>query len=202
MIAIVDYKMGNLHSVQKACTEAGLPSKIVSTAKAIREADAVILPGVGAFGTAMQHLTRMRLVKAVKESALSGKPFLGVCLGMQLLFEKSEEFGRHEGLAIFSGRVRPFPKGLKVPHMGWNSLTMKKRNPLFTGIRQDTYMYFVHSFYCDPKDKDLVLATTDYGLEVTAAVSRDNICATQFHPEKSQTEGLKIYKNFARLLAC
>lgn len=201
MVAIVDYKMGNLHSVQKACSEVGLKSSFVSTAKGIREADAVILPGVGAFGRAMEHLTKMRLVNALKEAADSGKPFLGICLGMQLLFEKSEEFGRHDGLGIFAGRVRPFPKSLTVPHMGWNELHFKKKNKLVEGIKDGTHMYFVHSYYCDPKDKTLILATTDYGMDVTAAVSRDNICATQFHPEKSQAEGLKVYKNLVRLLA-
>jgi glutamine amidotransferase len=200
-VAIVDYKMGNLHSVQKACAAAGLPAAFVSTAKALRRARAVILPGVGAFGQAMEHLTRMRLVAALKESALSGKPFLGICLGMQLLFEKSEEFGVHSGLGIFKGRVRPFPKTLTVPHMGWNELHFKKHHPLVQGIRQGTYMYFVHSYYCDPQDPAIVLATTDYGKEVTAAVSQGNLCAMQFHPEKSQAQGLKVYHNLARLLA-
>ncbi len=200
-VAIVDYKMGNLHSVQKACATVGLAATIVSTAQALRQAQAVILPGVGAFGMAMAHLQRMRLTKALKESALSGKPFLGICLGMQLLFEKSEEFGDHAGLGIFKGRVRPFPKTLTVPHMGWNELHFKKRHALMQGIREGTYMYFVHSYYCDPQDQSIVLATTNYGTEVTAAVSRDNICAMQFHPEKSQAEGLKVYQNLARRLS-
>jgi len=201
MVGIVDYRMGNLHSVQKACAVAGLKSKIISRAKEIRSASAVILPGVGAFGQAMQHLAKQHLLGALKEAAFSGKPFLGICLGMQLLFERSEEFGRHEGLGIFPGRVRPFPKHLKVPHMGWNSLSIKKRNPFLYGIADGTYMYFVHSFYCDSKDPDIVLATTAYGIEVAAVVGRQNIYATQFHPEKSQTAGLKVYHNFARLLA-
>ncbi|MBN1594409.1 imidazole glycerol phosphate synthase subunit HisH [candidate division FCPU426 bacterium] len=201
MVAIVDYHMGNLHSVQKACTVAGLKSTFVSRAKEIRRAKAVILPGVGAFGHAMRHLQRQHLVGVLKEAAFSGKPFLGICLGMQLLFETSEEFGKHRGLGVFPGRVRPFPKHLKIPHMGWNSLSLKGRHPLMQGLVDGTYMYFVHSFYCEPKDPKILLATTAYGIEVAAAVGSKNICALQFHPEKSQTCGLKIYHNLARLLA-
>ncbi len=201
MVAIVDYRMGNLHSVSKACAAVGLEASIVTRAGDIRRARAVILPGVGAFGQAMRHLRRQGLVKVLREAAGSGKPFLGVCLGMQLLFQESQEFGRHAGLGILPGSVRPFSKRLKVPHMGWNSLNIKRPSPFLRGIRNHTYMYFVHSFYCDPKDSELVLATTNYGLEVSAIVGRGNLCATQFHPEKSQTLGLKIYSNFARLLA-
>jgi glutamine amidotransferase len=201
MVAIIDYRMGNLHSVQKACAAVGLESRIVSQAADLRKARGVILPGVGAFGMAMEHLRRQRLIKVLKETALSGKPFFGVCLGMQLLFDESEEFGRHVGLGIFPGRVRPFPKGLKVPHMGWNSLRLKKTSPCFQGVPEGTYMYFVHSFYCDPLVPELAAATTEYGQEITAAVARGSIFATQFHPEKSQKWGLKIYRNFARLVA-
>ncbi|MCK5218009.1 imidazole glycerol phosphate synthase subunit HisH [bacterium] len=201
MVAIVDYRMGNLHSVRKACAVVGLESSIVTRAEDIRRARAVILPGVGAFGQAMRHLRRQGLVRVLREAAGSGKPFLGVCLGMQLLFQESLEFGRHAGLGIIPGIVRPFPKRLKVPHMGWNCLNIKRPSPFLRGIKNHAYMYFVHSFYCDPTDSDVVLATTDYGLEVSAAVGRGNLCATQFHPEKSQTLGLKIYSNFARLLA-
>ncbi|MCD4812121.1 imidazole glycerol phosphate synthase subunit HisH [bacterium] len=200
MVGIVDYKMGNLHSVQKACAAAGLKSKFISKASEIKKAKAVILPGVGAFGQAMAHLNQQHLVGALKEAAESGKPFLGICLGMQLLFESSEEFGNHAGLGIFQGKVRHFPKKLKVPHMGWNSLIMKKRALLLKGIKEGAYMYFVHTYYCDPKDKDVLLATTAYGIEVAAVVGRNNICATQFHPEKSQAIGLKVYHNLASLL--
>jgi imidazole glycerol-phosphate synthase subunit HisH len=200
MVAIVDYRMGNLHSVQKACTRAGLPSRITARAQDLRRSRAIILPGVGAFGHAMQNLARQRLVGTLKEAAFSGKPLLGVCLGMQLLFETSEEFGRHPGLGIFPGRVRPFPKKYKVPHMGWNSLSIKRRHPLLRSIPDGSYMYFVHSFYCEPADPQLTLATTAYGIEVAAAVGRDNILATQFHPEKSQDLGLHVYRNLARWL--
>lgn len=200
MVAIVDYRMGNLHSVQKACTRAGLRSRITSRAQDLRSSRAIILPGVGAFGHAMQNLNRQRLVGVLKEAAERGKPLLGVCLGMQLLFETSEEFGKHPGLGIFPGRVRPFPRKFKVPHMGWNSLSIKRRHPLLRSIPDGSYMYFVHSFYCEPADPQLTLATTAYGIEVAAAVGRDNILATQFHPEKSQDLGLHVYRNLARWL--
>lgn len=201
MLAIVDYHMGNLHSVQKACAAVGLASRITSNPKDLRRAEAVILPGVGAFGHAMQNLTRLRLAPALREAAVSGKPFLGVCLGMQLLFEKSEEFGVHAGLGVFKGRVKPFPKSVKVPHMGWNRLRLKQRHPWFRGIPDRTHMYFVHSFYCQPSDPGVVVAASDYGVEFAAAVGQGALLATQFHPEKSQAEGLKIYRNLAGQLA-
>lgn len=201
MIAIVDYQMGNLHSVQKACAKAGLETCLTAKASDIRRADAVILPGVGAFGHAMEQLTRRRLIPAVKEAANSGKPFLGVCLGMQLLFDYSEEFGRHDGLGIFSGKVVPFSAGLKVPHMGWNRLALHAASPYFRSIPEGAYMYFVHSFYCEPRDPGTLLATTEYGSTVAAAVGRGNLCGLQFHPEKSQALGITVYRNLARLLA-
>ncbi len=201
MIAIVDYHMGNLHSVQKACNHAGLRSRLVSTARDIRRARAVILPGVGAFGQAMQQLTRRRLIPAVKEAAASGKPFLGICLGMQLMFDYSLEFGRHAGLGILPGKVVPFPKGLKVPHMGWNELRLRRASPFLEGLQDGAYMYFVHSFYCRPAQSNLLLATTDYGREVAAVVGCGLLCGIQFHPEKSQHLGLRVYRNLAKILA-
>ncbi len=201
MVAIVDYHMGNLHSVRKACARVGLPSRLAATPAAVRRAQAVILPGVGAFGHAMEQLTRRRLIAALKEAATSGKPFLGICLGMQLLFDHSLEFGRHPGLGLLAGRVVPFPKGLKVPHMGWNRLNRAGASPFLRGIPDRAYMYFVHSFHCVPADPGVLLATTEYGLTVAAAVGRGNLCGTQFHPEKSQTLGLQVYRNLARLLA-
>jgi glutamine amidotransferase len=193
--------MGNLHSVQKACAKVGLKSKLVNRAEDIRRAKAVILPGVGAFGQAMQHLTSRRLVKCLKEAAASGKPFLGICLGMQLLFDYSEEFGRHEGLGLLPGKVVPFPKKLKVPHMGWNQISLERKSPFFRGVPDQAYMYFVHSFYCVPADPKVVLTTTEYGLSFASAVGRDHLCGIQFHPEKSQNTGLTIYRNLARMLA-
>ncbi len=201
MVAIVDYHMGNLHSVLKACTRVGLPARLAATPAAIRRAAAVILPGVGAFGHAMVQLTRRRLIGALQEAATSGKPFLGICLGMQLLFDHSLEFGRHSGLGLLAGRVVPFPKGLKVPHMGWNRLTRTGASPFLRGVPDRAYMYFVHSFHCVPADPAVLLATTEYGLTVAAAVGRGNLCGTQFHPEKSQTQGLQVYRNLARMLA-
>jgi imidazole glycerol-phosphate synthase subunit HisH len=201
MIAIVDYQMGNLHSVQKACAHAGLKSSLAKTAADIRRASAVILPGVGAFGQAMQHLTRQRLLPALKAFARSGKPFLGICLGMQLLFDYSEEFGRHEGLGLFPGRVVPFPGGLKVPHMGWNQLRLARPSPFLRGVPESAYMYFVHSFYCDPADPGLLVSTTEYGQLFASAVGEGMVCGLQFHPEKSQGLGLKVYHNLARLVA-
>jgi glutamine amidotransferase len=201
MVAIVDYQMGNLHSVQKACAKVGIKSKLVNQAADIRRAKAVILPGVGAFGQAMQHLTSRRLIKALKEAAASGKPFLGICLGMQLLFDYSEEFGRHEGLGLLAGKVVPFPKKLKVPHMGWNQISLQHKNPFFRGVPDNAYMYFVHSFYCVPEDPKVVVTTTDYGRTFASAVGQGHICGIQFHPEKSQNNGLTIYRNLARMLA-
>ncbi|NTV51837.1 MAG: imidazole glycerol phosphate synthase subunit HisH [Candidatus Firestonebacteria bacterium] len=201
MVAIVDYQMGNLHSVQKACAQAGLKSKLVNSAAEIRRARAVILPGVGAFGQAMQHLTSRRLIKALKEAAVSGKPFLGICLGMQLLFDYSEEFGRHEGLGLLPGKVVPFSKKLKVPHMGWNQISVRQKSPFFRGVPDQAYMYFVHSFYCVPEDPQVVLTTTDYGKPFASAVGRGQLCGIQFHPEKSQDTGLTIYRNLAKMLA-
>jgi imidazole glycerol-phosphate synthase subunit HisH len=201
MVAIVDYHMGNLHSVQKACAKAGLPTVLAKTSAVIRRAQAVILPGVGAFGQAMHHLRRLRLVSALKTAAASGKPFLGICLGMQLLFNSSEEFGRHEGLGIFPGDVVPFPSGLKVPHMGWNQLHLTQSNPFLRQVPDGAYMYFVHSFYCRPADPSVLIATTEYGLPVAAGVGRGAVCGLQFHPEKSQDLGLRVYHNLARLLA-
>lgn len=202
MVAIVDYHMGNLHSVQKACAQAGLRSRLVSRAREIDSARAVILPGVGAFGQAMAHLRRRGLLTALRRAALSGRPFLGVCLGMQLLFDYSEEFGRHAGLGLLAGRVTALPAGLKIPHMGWNSLHFhRQRNAFLRGVPEGAYMYFVHSFHCVPADPQVLVATTEYGRPVAAAVGRGNLCGTQFHPEKSQDQGLMIYRNLARLLA-
>ncbi len=200
MIALIDYGAGNVRSVHKALQTVGAEVRLCTGPAGLADADKVVLPGVGAFGHAMHNLARQHLIGAVKEAATSGKPFLGICLGMQLLFETSEEFGRFPGLGIFRGKVRRFAKNLKVPHMGWNSLSLKRRHPYFQNIADGTYMYFVHSYYCDPEDKDVLLATTAYGIEVAAAVGRGNLCATQFHPEKSQNAGLKIYQNFAHCL--
>ncbi len=198
MLAIIDYGAGNLRSVQKACELLGADAVITSDASVIEQADHVILPGVGAFGDCMQSLKKTGLVDIVKKVAQSGKPFLGICLGMQLLFESSEETPGVEGLGIFQGEIVKIPKqeGYKIPHMGWNSLSFPKETPLFQGLPENPFVYFVHSFYAKPKDESIVAATTDYCGTLTVAIRKGNIYATQFHPEKSGDVGLAILKNF------
>ncbi len=198
MLAIIDYGAGNLRSVQKACELLGATAEITSDATVIAKADHVILPGVGAFGDCMQSLHRTGLTDIVKETAKSGKPFLGICLGMQLLFESSEESPGVEGLGIFKGEIVKIPKqnDYKIPHMGWNSLHFPKETPLFAGLPTNPFVYFVHSYYAKPEDPSIVAASTSYCGELTVAIQKDNIFATQFHPEKSGDVGLTILKNF------
>ncbi|MQL53897.1 imidazole glycerol phosphate synthase subunit HisH [Desulfofundulus thermobenzoicus] len=201
MIAIVDYGMGNLRSVHKAMEKVGFAAAVVREPEEVVAARGVVLPGVGAFRDAMANLRRAALDEAVKQAIGRGKPFLGICLGLQLLFETSEEFGSTHGLGIFPGRVRRLPPGLKIPHMGWNHVHWQKPVPLTRGIPDGTAFYFVHSYYVDPGDQDLVAGVTDYGIPVTAMVSRDNVFGIQFHPEKSSTLGLKILQNFGELVS-
>jgi imidazole glycerol-phosphate synthase subunit HisH len=201
MIAIIDYGMGNLRSVQKAIEKVGHQAVVTSDAAQVAAADKVILPGVGAFEDAAAELRRLDLVKPVLQAIDSGKPFLGICLGLQLLFDVSYENGRHEGLGVLGGECVRFdlPKGLAVPHMGWNQLDIRRPAPVLNGVSEGAYVYFVHSYYVVPKDADVIATETDYGGPFCSMVWRDNIFATQFHPEKSQAEGLKILKNFAEL---
>ncbi len=198
MLAIIDYGAGNLRSVQKACELLGAKAEITSDAATIEKADHIILPGVGAFGDCMQSLHKTNLIETVRQVAQSGKPFLGICLGMQLLFESSEESPGVEGLGIFPGEIVKIPKqeNYKIPHMGWNSLRFPKETPLFAGLPENPFVYFVHSYYAKPKDTSIVAATTDYCGELTVSIQKDNIFATQFHPEKSGDIGLMILKNF------
>jgi glutamine amidotransferase len=207
MIAIIDYGMGNLRSVQKGFERMGHEAVVTSDAKTIMSASKVVLPGVGAFPDCMRNLREYGLVDAVHQSISSGKPFLGICLGLQLLFTESEEFGISKGLDIIKGRVvrfkgMPFetrdPKleTLKVPHMGWNSVTIKRRPPALADVQDGSHFYFVHSFHVVPEDKSVIATTTDYGLEFVSSIWKDNIFASQFHPEKSQTVGLSILKRF------
>lgn len=201
MIAIVDYGMGNLASVEKAIRFLGGRARITSDPKQVAKADAVILPGVGAFGEAMRELKKRRLVAPIAGFVREGKPFLGLCLGLQLLFESSEEARGVKGLALLPGRVRRLPrrKGLKVPHMGWNQLRVKGRNPLLRGVPDGAFVYFVHSFYADPKNPAVVSARTEYGCSFPAVVwDGARLWATQFHPEKSQQWGMRILKNFLK----
>ena len=205
MIAIIDYGMGNLGSVEKACRFLGARARVTDSPAAVRKADAVIFPGVGAFGPAMAELRRRRLVAPLLDSVEGGKPFLGLCLGMQLLFESSEESPGVKGLGVFPGRVRRFPrkKGLKVPHMGWNQLEIAGRNPLLAGVPDGAFVYFVHSFYVDPEEKSLVSARTAYGLDFPSVLwDSGRVWATQFHPEKSQKWGLRMLGNFLKEKGC
>lgn len=198
MIAIIDYGMGNLHSVSKAVERLGHQMTVTSDAQAILSADGAILPGVGAFGDAMQHLRETGLQEVVQQFAASGKPLLGICLGMQLLFSSSEEHGSHTGLDLLSGQVVRFRGDFKVPHMGWNRLSFQKPSALFDGL-DEGYVYFVHSYHVLPARSSDLLATTDYHGEVAAVVGHDNIYGMQFHPEKSGAMGMKLLENFVNL---
>lgn len=198
MICIVDYGMGNLRSVQKACEKTGIPARICSRPEELRDADRLILPGVGAFRDAIAELRRQNLVEPILAHIAADRPFLGICLGLQMLFDVSHEDGEWEGLKVLRGEVTRFPESaeLKVPHMGWNRLEFAPGCPLFAGIPNDAHFYFVHSYYVVPADPDVIAARSDYGLKFTAAVQRGNLFATQFHPEKSQQFGLQLLKNF------
>lgn len=247
MIAIIDYGMGNLRSVEKGFLKVGVPVKVTNRPEDIADASAVVLPGVGAFRDCMKELHDLSLTDSVVNAINQGKPYLGICLGLQVLFSESEEFGTCAGLDVLRGRVVKFepgvggkgsgvrdqgagrtiqnsefkiqttelparadfdvtpnsqPQTLKVPHMGWNELNIKRAaNPLFQGIPDRSYFYFVHSYYVDPEDKAVIATTTDYGVEFTSSVWTDNIFAVQFHPEKSQTLGLRMLRNFGNIAA-
>lgn len=198
MIAIIDYGMGNLHSVSKAVERLGYEAIVTADAKEIMEADGAILPGVGAFGDAMQNLQNTGLDEVTKFYASSGKPLLGICLGMQLLFSESQEYGPHKGLNLLPGAVIRFQGDFKVPHMGWNRLSFRQENPLFAGL-EEGHVYFVHSFHAKPEQADDLIATTDYNGQVTAIVGRDNVYGMQFHPEKSGELGMGLLRNFLGL---
>lgn len=201
MIAIIDYDAGNLKSVEKALNYLGKETVVTRDPQVILAAEKAILPGVGAFGDAMENLSRFGLVDVIHSFAVSGKPFLGICLGLQLFFESSEESPGVKGLGLLPGRIRKLPggAGLKIPHMGWNSLNMMEGKRLFQGIDQGAYVYFVHSYYLEASEPADVAAITEYGTCIHAAVERGNLFACQFHPEKSSEVGLQILKNFAEL---
>jgi imidazole glycerol-phosphate synthase subunit HisH len=208
MIAIIDYGMGNLRSVQKGFEKVGFDAIVTSDPKVVLEADRVVLPGVGAFPDCMRNLEQGGFVEPLLKVIQGGRPFLGICLGLQLLFTESDEFGVHKGLDVIPGRVLRFPEGmeengeeLKVPHMGWNQIAIHRRPQVFAGIDDGTNVYFVHSYYVKPADETVVAATTGYGIDFCAAIWKDNIVATQFHPEKSQEMGLRILKNFGEMKA-
>lgn len=206
MIAIVDYGMGNLRSVQKALERVGGDARIVADAAGLDRADKIVLPGVAAFGDAMDQLRQQGLVEPLRRAVAGGAPYLGFCLGLQLLFEVSHEHGQHEGLGIVAGEVRRFDldgvadgQRLAVPHMGWNQVRIRKACAMLDGIGDGEYAYFAHSYYVVPTDDDVIATVTEYGVEFTSSICRDNVFATQFHPEKSQAVGLRLLENFVGL---
>lgn len=201
MIAIIDYDAGNIKSVEKALLLLGQEVKITGDAQEILQADKVVLPGVGAFGDAMANLKKRGLDQVIRQVAESGTPFLGICLGLQLLFERSDEAPGVEGLGILKGEIRKIPQqeGLKIPHMGWNSLHLEHNGRLFQGIKEGSYVYFVHSYYLRAEEEEIVKASTEYSTHIHASVEKGNVFACQFHPEKSSEVGLKILKNFVEL---
>lgn len=199
MIAIIDYGMGNLYSVEKAFAKLGASVAVTSNPNEIYKADKVVLPGVGAFGDCMYNLREYGMTGVIKQVIAQGKPFLGICLGLQLLFDGSEEDPGIDGLGIFPGMIKKISApGMKIPHMGWNSLDFCSPSPLFSGLSQHPFVYFVHSFHAVPDDPGLITAVAEYGGSVTAAVGRDNVQAVQFHPEKSSAIGMSILANFIR----
>ena len=201
MIAIIDYDAGNIKSVEKAMILLGQEVTITGDREEILKADKVILPGVGAFGDAMENLRRTGLDRVIRETVDKGTPFLGICLGLQLLFERSDEAPGVDGLGILKGEIVRIPEadGLKIPHMGWNSLHLEHDGRLFREIREGEYVYFVHSYYLKAEDENIVKASTEYGVHIHASVEQDNVFACQFHPEKSSDAGIRILKNFVEL---
>ena len=196
-IAIIDYGVGNLRSVEKAFHAGGVEAVVSSDEKVLRAADRLVLPGVGAFRACMEALIERGFDRLVRERVEEGTPLLGVCVGMQMLFEESEEFGTTTGLGFLRGRVRRFPEGLRVPQVGWNQVEWKGGHALSEGISDRTFFYFVHSFFCDSDDASTVVGETEYGITYPSVVARGNVCGVQFHPEKSQAAGLRLLKNFA-----
>lgn len=197
-VAIIDYGVGNLRSVEKAFAAMGCEASISGDESVLRSAERLVLPGVGAFAACMKALTERGFDRLVRERASAGTPLLGVCVGMQLLFEESEEFGATRGLGLLKGNVRRFDGELVVPHVGWNRIHQQRPHALFEGIANGAFCYFVHSFYCEPKDQKVVVGETEYGRRYASVVAEENICGVQFHPEKSQDVGLRMLKNFAR----
>jgi len=206
MIGIIDYEMGNLRSVQKGFERAGFPATILTDPGAVGGVDKLVLPGVGAVKDAMATLRDRGFIEPIRDFVASGKPFLGICLGLQLLFDVSYEDGEHAGLGLIPGRVVPFdfsalnlPEKLKIPHMGWNQLAWDRDVPMLRGLTPGCWVYFVHSYYVVPRDDSVTATRTTYGVEFTSMIWKDNVFATQFHPEKSQATGLKMLENFGRL---
>ncbi|MDI1472157.1 MAG: imidazole glycerol phosphate synthase subunit HisH [Thermodesulfovibrio sp.] len=200
MIALIDYGMGNIRSVCKALETVGAQVLITQNAEDIQKAKAIVLPGVGAFKDCMTNLSQLELLSVIKDEILKGKPYFGICLGMQILFTESEEFGICKGMDLLKGRVVRFnlPKEYKIPHMGWNMVRIKKKNKILDPLLDNSYFYFVHSYYVIPDEPKVIAGVTDYGIEFTSIIQYENIFATQFHPEKSQKMGLKLLSNFVQ----
>lgn len=201
-IAIIDYGIGNLRSVEKAFTAQGIDAIVTRDEKILRNADKLVLLGVGAFGYAMQSLRELGFDELVLEAANTGKPIIGLCVGLQMMFDEGHEFGVHKGLGLLKGKVVKFPEGLHVPHIGWNQVALQEKHrqhPIFRDLENQSFFYFVHSYYVEPEDTSCVMGTTDYGLTYASICGRDNIVGVQFHPEKSQATGLRLLKNFAEM---
>jgi glutamine amidotransferase len=197
-VAIIDYGVGNLRSVEKAFAANGCTAVVSSDESLLRAAERLVLPGVGAFAACMKALTERGFDVLVRQRVAEGTPLLGVCVGMQLLFDESDEFGKTPGLGLLRGRVRRFGGELLVPHVGWNQIQQRGKHPLFEGIDDGAFFYFVHSFYCEPAEREAVLGETEYGISYASVVARGNLCGVQFHPEKSQVAGLRLLSNFAK----
>lgn len=200
MIAIIDYGMGNLYSVSKALQSLGAETRIITQPAETNGAQALILPGVGAFGQGMERLRERGFPAAIRAFVATGRPVLGICLGLQLLFEESDEMGHHEGLGVFTGRVTRFQGSMVVPHMGWNQIWPVQPSTILDGVEPGSYAYFVHSYYAEPSDPGIIYATTDYGIDFASVVGRDNVFGLQFHPEKSQRVGMQILRNLVGML--
>ena len=196
-VAIIDYGVGNLRSVEKAFSAGGVEAVVSADESVLRAAERLVLPGVGAFRACMEALSARGFDRLVRERVGEGTPLLGVCVGMQMLFEESEEFGTTTGLGFLRGRVRRFPEGLRVPQVGWNQVEWRREHALASGVTDNSFFYFVHSFYCDAADEEATVGATRYGLDYPSVVARANVCGVQFHPEKSQAAGLRLLKNFA-----
>ena len=199
IIALIDYGMGNLRSVEKALEKVGGKPKLATSVNDLEGADRIVLPGVGAFGDTVDNLRKLGLFETLRDKILGGIPYLGICLGLQILFTSSEEKGDHKGLDIFKGTIRRFPEGQPVPHIGWNQVFYTKKDRLFSEIPSGSFYYFVHSYYVDSVDSNIILTETDYGIRYTSSISKNNIWGVQFHPEKSQDMGLRLLKNFVEL---
>lgn len=201
-IAIIDYDIGNLRSVEKAFTSQSIPAEVTKDEQVIRAADKLVLLGVGAFGYAMESLRKYGFDKLILAAAEAGKPIIGLCVGLQMLFEEGHEFGVHRGLGLLPGKVVKFSDDVRVPHVGWNQVEYKNgsaAHPLFRGLENQSFYYFVHSYYCEPLDEACVMGKTDYGLQYASICGRGNVVGVQFHPEKSQATGLQLLRNFAEL---